>query len=112
MFKRSVMLAAVIAGVSLSFIGSATESAVTNKPVAPAADIQGKGIVKKIDSAAGTINISHEAIAVLQWPAMTMDFKVADRKLLANLKAGQSIVFGMSKDLVVGYVITRIELTK
>ncbi len=112
MFKRSVMLAVVLAGVSLSFTASAAESVVTNKPVAPAADIQGKGIVKKIDSAAGNVNIAHEAIAALQWPAMTMDFKVSDRKLLANLQAGQSIVFVLGKDPVVGYVITRIEPVK
>jgi Cu/Ag efflux protein CusF len=112
MIKRSVLFTAVLFGVSLSFIAGAAETAVPGKPVAAAADIQSKGVVKKVDTASGTINISHEAIAALQWPAMTMDFKVADRKLLANLKAGQSIVFALGKDPVTGYVITRIEPAK
>jgi len=112
MIKRSVLFTAVFVGVSLSFIAGAVETAVPGKPVAAAAEVQGKGVVKKVDIASGTINISHEAIAALQWPAMTMDFKVADRKLLGNLKVGQSIVFALGKDPVVGYVITRIEPAK
>jgi Cu/Ag efflux protein CusF len=112
MIKRSVLFAAALAGVSLSFIAGAAETAVTGKPVAAAANLQGMGVVNKVDNTAGIINISHEAIAALQWPAMTMDFKVADRKMLANLKAGQSIVFGLGKDPAVGYIITRIEPAK
>jgi Cu/Ag efflux protein CusF len=112
MIKRSVRFVAVLVAASLSFIASAAETTVPGKPVAAATSVQGKGVINKIDNAAGSINITHEAIALLQWPAMTMDFKVADRKLLGNLKAGQGIVFGMTKDPVLGYVITRIELAK
>jgi Cu/Ag efflux protein CusF len=112
MIKRSVLCAAALIAVSLSFMVGGAETAAPGKPVAAAAGVQGKGVVNKIDNAAGSINITHEAIAVLQWPAMTMDFTVADRKLLGNLKAGQGIVFGMTKDPVLGYVITRIELAK
>ena len=69
----------------------------------------GKGVLKRIDAAAGVANIEHEAIPALKWPAMTMDFKVADKRQLAALKTGQAVTFGLSKDPALGYVISHIE---
>jgi len=69
----------------------------------------GKGVLKRIDAAAGVANINHEAIAALKWPAMTMDFKVADPRQLSALKAGQTVSFGLVKDANLGYVISHIE---
>lgn len=75
-----------------------------------AADVAtGKGVLKRIDAAAGIANIEHEPIAALKWPAMTMDFKVADKRQLSALKAGQAVTFGLSKDATLGYVISHIE---
>lgn len=79
---------------------------------AHAADAAGKGKVNRIDAAAATVNISHEAISSLKWPAMTMDFKVADKKLLSGIKAGQSVSFGLARDAAGGYVISHIEPAK
>ena len=73
---------------------------------------QGKGTVVTVDATAGIVNLNHEPIPALKWPAMTMDFKVTDRKLLAGLKPGQSIVFALIKDPVAGYLISRIEAAK
>ena len=76
-----------------------------------AADVAtGKGVLKRIDAAAGIANIEHEAIPALKWPSMTMDFKVADKRQLATLKAGQTVSFGLSKDATLGYVISHIEV--
>lgn len=69
----------------------------------------GKGVLKRIDAAAGVANINHEPIAALKWPAMTMDFKVADPRQLSALKAGQTVSFGLVKDPTLGYVISHIE---
>lgn len=78
-----------------------------------AADVaSGKGMVNKVDAANGIVNINHEAIPALKWPAMTMDFKVADKKLLSRVKAGQMVSFGLSKDPQAGYVISHIEAAK
>lgn len=75
-----------------------------------AADVaSGKGAINRIDSAAGTVNISHEPIPALKWPAMAMDFKVADKRLLSGLKPGQTIGFGLARDATHGYVISRVE---
>ncbi len=70
----------------------------------------GKGVINRIDATAGIANINHEAIAALKWPAMTMDFKVADKRQLAALKAGQTVTFGLTKDATLGYVISHIEV--
>ena len=72
----------------------------------------GKGIVNKIDTAGGTVNISHEPIPSLKWQSMTMDFKVADKKLLSGIKTGQAVTFGLAKDAKIGYVISHIEPAK
>ncbi|OIP08064.1 MAG: hypothetical protein AUK53_10775 [Betaproteobacteria bacterium CG2_30_59_46] len=72
----------------------------------------GKGTVNKIDAATATVNISHEAIPAIQWPAMTMDFKVANKKLLSGIKVGQAITFGLAKEAKTGYVISHIEPAK
>lgn len=69
----------------------------------------GRGTINQIDAAAATVNISHEAIPALKWPAMTMDLKVADKKLLAGIKPGQAVVFGLARDAKSGYAISRIE---
>jgi len=72
----------------------------------------GKGTVNKIDTAAGSVNISHEAIPAIKWPAMTMDIKVADKKLLSGVKPGQAVTFGLTKEGGSGYVISHIEAAK
>jgi Cu/Ag efflux protein CusF len=43
---------------------------------------------------------------------MTMDFKVADKKVLSGIKSGQSVTFGLSKEANSGYVISHIEPAK
>jgi len=58
-----------------------------------AADAQGTGIVKSIDSSAGTVTIAHEPIAALSWPAMTMAFKVAQPDLLKDVAVGSKVEF-------------------
>lgn len=78
-----------------------------------AADVAtGSGKVNKINNEAGLINISHEEIPALKWPAMTMDIKVADRKILSGVKPGQLVSFGLIKDPKAGYVISHIETVK
>lgn len=85
-------------------------AAIPNIHAADAAS--GRGTVNKIDAAAASVNISHEAIPALKWPAMTMDFKVADKKLLSGIKSGQTVTFGLARDEKNGYVISHIEPAK
>jgi Cu/Ag efflux protein CusF len=99
-----------IACAVLAFGAGQFVSAADAAPASEAA--QGKGVVKKVDAAAGVVNIAHEAIPAIKWPAMTMDIKVKDAKLLAGIKAGQAVNFGLVKDPAAGYVISRIEAAK
>jgi Cu(I)/Ag(I) efflux system protein CusF len=54
---------------------------------------QGKGLIKAIDSKAGTLTIQHGPIPALSWPAMTMTFKARPAALLRGLAVGETIVF-------------------
>jgi RND family efflux transporter MFP subunit len=54
---------------------------------------KGEGFVDAIDAKAGTVAINHGAIASLNWPAMTMEFTVANNALLKDLKPGAAVAF-------------------
>lgn len=60
---------------------------------AAAQTIQGQGVVRAIDPRAGTITIQHGAIAALNWPAMTMNFRVASADVLRGVTVGNRIHF-------------------
>lgn len=52
-----------------------------------------EGTVEEIDAKAGTVSINHGAVDSLKWPAMTMEFKVANASLLKNMKPGDPVSF-------------------
>ena len=60
---------------------------------AAAGSVEGTGVVKKIDAKSGSVTIAHDPIKALNWPAMTMPFKVADKALLAKMKPGAKVRF-------------------
>ena len=80
--------------------------------VLAADDVPGRGVVKKVDAAAGVVKLAHEPIPAIKWPAMTMDFKARDAKLLTGLKPEQKVDFGLVKGADGQYVISRIEAAK
>lgn len=82
------------------------------KPSGPAAAVattsyQGEGRVISTNERRPSIEIDHQEIKGLM-PAMTMEFYVKDKSLLADLKAGDHIEFTIDNG-VGGVVITRIE---
>jgi len=63
---------------------------------APAARAQPGGYetVGRIDKIeGGSITLSHEAVAALKWPAMTMTFRLANPALARGFKAGDRVRF-------------------
>ncbi len=52
-----------------------------------------RGTIVGLDVAAGRVELEHEPIAALQWPAMTMEFVAEDRRQLAGLRAGDAVEF-------------------
>jgi Cu(I)/Ag(I) efflux system protein CusF len=68
----------------------------------------GTGVVKSVDAASGSVTLTHEPIRSINWGAMTMAFKVQDKKMLDNVKAGDKVQFKFAqsgKD----YVITELK---
>jgi len=68
----------------------------------------GVGVVKDINAASGVVTLAHEPIKSLNWPAMTMGFKVKDKTLLDNVKPGSKVDFTLvqaGKD----YIVTSIK---
>jgi len=107
--------------------GLGTGSAVTGVPKAPAAAApasapaaaapastpaavghKGRGAVDSVDAKEGTVSINHGAIASLKWPAMTMEFKVANASLLKDLKPGAPVSFEFVERQPGEWVITSI----
>jgi len=66
------------------------------------------GSVDSIDPAAVTLSINHGPVATLKWPAMTMEFKAANRALLEGLKPGQEVSFEFVERQPGEYVVTSI----
>lgn len=54
---------------------------------------KGEGVVENVNAQSGMVSIDHGPIASLNWPAMTMEFKVANNALLSQLKPGARVAF-------------------
>lgn len=59
---------------------------------------QAVGVITAIDTKENILTLNHEAIAAINWPAMTMGFKVADPKLLNGLVVGQKVDFELKSE--------------
>jgi Cu(I)/Ag(I) efflux system membrane fusion protein len=79
-------------------------------PAAKGAGHQAEGTVDSVDAQAGTVNLNHGPVASLKWPAMTMEFKVANASLLQALKPGAKIAFEFVERQPGEWVITAVRL--
>ena len=81
------------------------------KPAATAPTVhKAMGTVKKVDAKAGVVTLAHEPIKSLNWPSMTMGFKVKDKDkmLMDKLTDGKKVEFEfMQEDK--DYVITGVK---
>ena len=78
------------------------------KPAATApAKHRAVGTVTKVDAKAGTVTLAHEPVKSMNWQAMTMTFKVADKALFPKLAEGKKVdveFTQVDKDYVVNAV--------
>lgn len=51
------------------------------------------GVVKAVDPTKGSVTFAHEPVKSLDWPSMTMAFRVKDKALLDKLLPGQKVNF-------------------
>jgi membrane fusion protein, copper/silver efflux system len=70
----------------------------------------GEGIVNAINKTDRTINLNHDPIKLLNWPAMTMDFAVAKHINLDAIQPKSHIKFYLAKDNTGEYFISNITL--
>lgn len=71
--------------------------------------VQGRGLINTIDKEKRTINLSHEPIKQLDWPAMTMDIAVDQEINLDTIANWRQVRFYMVKDESGSYFIRRID---
>jgi Cu(I)/Ag(I) efflux system membrane fusion protein len=74
----------------------------------PAVGHQAEGTVDGVEAATGMVSISHGPVTTLQWPAMTMEFKLANDALLKGLKPGAAVAFEFVERQPGEWVITGI----
>lgn len=85
------------------------EQHVQHSPAKPAVVVhQAQGVLNAIN-ADGTVSITHEAIASLGWPGMTMDFALANASLAAGMPPGSTITFEIVERKPDDWVITKLQ---
>ncbi len=78
------------------------------KPAAGQTVHMAKGKVTKIDAATSVVTLAHEPVKSLNWPAMTMGFKVKDKMMLDKLTVGKTVDFEFAQ-ADKGYVISNVK---
>lgn len=59
--------------------------------------VKAVGVINAIDADNHKVNISHEPIKAIGWPAMKMDMKVMKSIDLSNFKVGAAVDFKLAK---------------
>ncbi len=70
---------------------------------------QATGTLEAIDAKGGIVTITHGPVASLKWPAMTMDFILANPSLTDKLKAGNPVEIEFVERKPGEWVITRMQ---
>jgi Cu/Ag efflux protein CusF len=59
--------------------------------------VSGKGVVLKVDRDNATVKINHDPIPALEWPRMTMPFRLKESALADQVKEGDKVEFFLEK---------------
>ncbi len=87
-------LKAAVGGFGHSAHGVAAKTGTEAQPAQPAAQgvsHHAEGTVESVDAKAGTVSLNHGPVETLKWPAMTMEFKLANESLMQGLKPGAMV---------------------
>lgn len=105
----SLAMVAATASFAQSTMGDMKDMDMAKKPAVGAqAAHAANGTIKKIDAKTGRVVISHGPVSSLNWPPMTMGFKVKDKDLLAKLAVDKKIDFSFIKEGD-DYVVTTVK---
>ena len=75
---------------------------------ATGAGISGTGVVQGIDKNSGKIKLTHDPVAALGWPKMTMFFRLKDAALAEKVNEGDKVEFSLEKSAS-GFVISALQ---
>ncbi|MGZ5159628.1 MAG: copper-binding protein [Burkholderiales bacterium] len=104
--KKLVIAAAVV--LSTATVAHSTTHNMSAESDAQRATHKAVGVVKKVDAKENKVTVAHEAIKSLNWPAMTMSFKVKDKAVLDKLAENRKVEFDFEqRDR--DYVITSVK---
>lgn len=78
-------------------------------PGAATSGHQAQGTVAEVDAKAGTVSINHGPVPSLKWPAMQMEFQVANPTLLNTLRTGSTVAFEFVERKPGEWVITGVK---
>jgi Cu(I)/Ag(I) efflux system membrane fusion protein len=79
------------------------------KPARTSVSHQATGTLEAIDLRGGIVTVTHGPVASLKWPAMTMDFVLANPGLVDKLKAGAPVDLEFVERGPGEWVITKME---
>ncbi len=77
-----------------TIVASASEA---TKTATPANLVPSRGIVVKIDRINALVSINHDPIPTLDWPRMTMSFRLRESALAEQVKEGDVVEFFLEK---------------
>jgi RND family efflux transporter MFP subunit len=80
----------------------------TSTGTATSAGHKAQGKVDSVDAKAGTVTLSHGPVDSLKWPAMTMEFKLANPALLKDLQPGKAVSIEFVERAAGEWVITAV----
>ncbi|MDR1310614.1 MAG: copper-binding protein [Burkholderiaceae bacterium] len=103
---KKTLAISILATGSLIFTASLTATETAQHNHAAQKTITASGTVRSVDTQGGKLVIHHQPISELNWPAMTMPFRVADSALLQGVNPGDKVRFTLTGN---GAVITAIK---
>ncbi|AOS78028.1 copper-binding protein [Hydrogenophaga borbori] len=105
----SLVVVAASVGFAQSTMGDMKGMGMDKKPAVGAQTAHAaNGTIKRIDAKAGSVVIAHGPVSSLNWPPMTMSFKVKDKDLLAKLAVDKKVDFSFIKEGD-DYVVTTVK---
>lgn len=84
------------------------EAAQADDGQAQAASIEAQGVVRAVMADMRKVTLAHEPIAALGWPAMVMDFEVAESVSLEGIQPGTKVHFALHQMDEYTYLVTRL----
>jgi len=70
--------------------------------------LMGTGVVRDVDKSTGRIRLTHDPIAAVSWPRLTIVFRMKNAALVDQVKQGDKVKFVLTRSST-GYVISEIQ---